>query len=441
MRFRRSLRFRGGLSFALFGGLVSLLLSAGLYLAIEDLEKRMVDEVLTAELQDYMKRRDRNPYSLPPAAATLRGYIAPGSDDLPKSLVGLSPGWRHLQLDDKPYRVVVRDHAGSRFYMLYDETLLQRRQVYFIAILGFGVIVMSLLSAAGGVWLAGRVISPVTDLAQRVTGLGLLDRPTPLAQDFAQDELGDLARAFESYLTRLQAFVEREREFTADVSHELRTPLTVINGAAEVLLANPELTPALRGRVARIARATREMSELTAALLVLAREQQPNVHVDEACAVEEVLRDVVEKHAHLLMAKPVRVDIEMLAQPQLRVARPVLAIVLGNLIRNAYAYTHEGAIHIRLLADRVTIEDTGSGMPAAELALAFQRHYKGEQSRGAGIGLSLVKRICDRYGWSIELDSEPGRGTCSKLLFPAIGKSQSTRAGVHGQSSGNLTQI
>jgi signal transduction histidine kinase len=418
MRFRRSLRFRGGLSFALFGGLVSLLLSGGLYLAIEDLEKHMVDEALTAELQDYMSRRDRNPHSLPPAAATLRGYIAPGSDDLPKALAGLSPGWQHLQLDDKPYRVVVQDHAGSRFYMLYDETLLQRREVYFIAILAFGVIVMSLLSAAGGVWLAGRVISPVTELAQRVTGLGLLDQPTPLAQDFPQDELGDLARAFESYLTRLQAFVEREREFTADVSHELRTPLTVINGAAEVLLGNPELTPALQGRVARIARAAHDMSELTAALLVLAREQQSDVRADEACAVEEVLRDVVDKHAHLLMAKPVSVDIEVLAQPQLRVARPVLAIVLGNLIRNAYSYTHEGAIHIRLLADRISIEDTGSGMQEAELALAFQRHYKGEQSRGAGIGLSLVKRICDRYGWSIELDSEPGRGTCSQLLFP-----------------------
>ncbi len=422
MRFRRSLRFRGGLSFALFGGLVSLLLSIGLYLAVEDLEKHMVDEVLSAELQDYTLRRERNPLSMPPAAVTLRGYIAPGSDNLPAPLAVLAPGWWHLQLDGKPYRVVVRDNAGARFYMLYDETLLQRREHQFIIILAFGVMVMSLLSAAGGLWLAGRVISPVTALAERVTGLGLLDHPTPLAQYFPQDELGDLARAFESYLARLQAFVEREREFTADVSHELRTPLTVINGAAEVLLDNPELTPALQARVARILRATREMSELTAALLVLAREQQTDVRIDEACVVEEVLRDVVDKHTHLLMTKSISVDIEVLAQPQLRVARPVLAIVLGNLIRNAYAHTHEGAIRIRLLADRISIEDTGSGMHEAELALAFQRHYKGEQSNGAGIGLSLVKRICDRYGWSITLDSEPGRGTRSELLFNAVEK-------------------
>ena len=91
-------------------------------------------------------------------------------------------------------------------------------------------------------------------------------------------------------------------------------------------------------------------------------------------------------------------------------------MVLGNLIRNAYAYTQKGGVKITLKNDGVIIEDTGVGMSDTQLARAFDRHYRAGK-KGGGIGLSLIKRICQRYGWNISMASEAGIGTRVRLWF------------------------
>ena len=95
----------------------------------------------------------------------------------------------------------------------------------------------------------------------------------------------------------------------------------------------------------------------------------------------------------------------------------MLLIVVGNLIRNAIQHTEQGEVSIRLTAKQLRIVDTGHGITEAELARIFQRHYKGSDSRGEGIGLSLTKRICDRYGWDIAVESHHGHGTEVRLDF------------------------
>ncbi len=420
MRFHRSLRYRVAFTFAWFGGLVSLLLAIWLYFTAHDLGQRLIDETLTAELQDYMARRARNPHSLPPATVTVLGYVqphGPNEPEIPSEVGALPPGQHELLYLGTPYRVAVRDRDGMRFFMLHNVALQQRREGRFLVFLGAGILVMTLLSAAGGLWLAGRVIAPVTDLARRVRELDPQDRPKPLAEDFPQDEVGELARVFDQHHARLRAFVGREREFTADVSHELRTPLAVIQGATEVLLADDGLPGKLRERIARVDRAAHDMAELTAALLLMARENRAYTAPAEPSAVSDILQDAVEKHRYLLRDKPVHVELELHARPRLPVERTLLYIVLGNLIRNAFSYTEKGEIRITLDADRATVTDTGTGIRADELNRVFQRHYKGPTSQGAGIGLSLVKRICDRYGWRIAIDSREGVGTVAQLIF------------------------
>lgn len=418
MKFRASLQFRVTVAFAALGALLSLLLSTGVYLASVDLEKRMVDETLSAELEDYTARRARNPSSPPPATTVIRGYVstpeAPAA--LPPELARLEPGRYWLEVDGTPYRVAVAERDQSRFYLLHNQSPMEKRHRQALALFGAGILLTTLIAAALGHWLAFRVISPVTQLAREVMALRPEDAHRPMARDYPPDEVGELALAFDRYVERIRGFVERERAFTADLSHELRTPLTVISGAAEVLLADANLASAVRTRVERIQRAGEEMAELIPALLALARETEQGASPPRA-SVADILKQELDSHTHLLAGKAVEVQLEIHRDEQLRVEPALLRSVLGNLIRNAFIYTEEGRIRLQLEGRRLIIEDTGPGIPTDEIERVFRRYYVVGHSHGSGIGLSLVKRICERYGWSIRLRSTPASGTIIEVEF------------------------
>jgi signal transduction histidine kinase len=419
MKLRRSLRYRVAMAFAAFGCLVSLLLASGMYLASHNLEERLIDDTLAAELQDYSERRARNPLSLPEMTNTIRAYVISTRDNthIPAEVQHLAPGRHQILIDGIPFRAAVAEQRNERFAILYNESQLRRREQDLVLWLAGAVLVMTGLSAVVGYWLAGRVIAPVTDLVGRVANLRPEDKPGPLASHYPWDEIHELAQDFDDYLARLDAFIERERAFTADVSHELRTPLAVINGAAEVLLADPSLEDKTRQRLQRLARAAEEMSEITTALLVLAREGETTDARTASCDVEAVLNEVVDKWQEPLQAKSVSLVLEVQARPRLAVERAVFAMVVCNLLRNAIAFTDHGEIRLRLEQDALFISDTGVGIEPEALPRVFERYYRNEHSTGAGIGLSLVKRICDRYHWNIGIDSSPGQGTHIRLEF------------------------
>lgn len=418
MRFSRSLRFRVATAFAAIGGVVSLVTAVGLYVGVRDAGERLIDDTLSAEIQDYLSRRSRNPHSLPPATATLRGYVLPASQGEPAPPAGIAAwpsGLHEIRLGTTYYRVAIADRAGSRYFLLYNETLFRQKQASLILYLAVFVVAMTLLSGGLALWLAERVIEPVKELARRVRDVHPDSHPEKLGEDFPHDEVGELANAFEQALDRLADFIDRERAFTADVSHELRTPIAVIRGAAEVLLADETRPQKDRQRLERIERGAADMADLSTALLAMARERDDERRepVDLAALVEES----VDKHQHLLGGRPVDIDLEILARPRVAADANLLAIVIANLLRNSFTYTERGSVRIRLDEQTLSVADTGLGIPRAALDKVFQRLYRGTHSEGAGIGLSLVKKICDRYGWSIKLDSEEGRGTHAELRF------------------------
>ena len=94
----------------------------------------------------------------------------------------------------------------------------------------------------------------------------------------------------------------------------------------------------------------------------------------------------------------------------------MITIVIGNLLRNAIAHTDKGNIHVSLIDGNVSIEDTGRGISEEDLERVFERHYS-TNSEGSGMGLYIVKSICDRYGWKIDLRSRLGKGTTAALTF------------------------
>jgi len=422
---RLTLRLRVAAGFALLGLAVSLALGAWLYIASRDLEQRLIDEALGAELEDYLARLSRNPQSLPPETATIRGYLVRPSQGLaaqgdapPPELDGLTQGRHTLEVDGVSYRVAVHQGRDATLYMLHSRAQLALREQSLALMLMLGMTLTTLLSAAGGWWLAGRVTAPVRGLAERVRGRDPTDPVPAEPPDLPDDEVGELARTIDGYLRRLRAFVERERTFVSSVSHELRTPLAVIQGAVEVIESDPGLDGRTRERVGRISRAARGMADLTTSLLVLAREGQGQTTPPTPCAVDEVLAECVELHRPLLRHKPVTLDYRIEAYPVLTVARPLLAIALGNLLRNACTYTEQGQVSVTLTASEVRIDDSGPGIPPEEMDCLFGPDLGCRRTvRGEGIGLPLVKRIADGQGWRIAVESRAGGGASFRLWF------------------------
>jgi signal transduction histidine kinase len=231
--------------------------------------------------------------------------------------------------------------------------------------------------------------------------------------------VGQLASALDSYADRLHHLVERDREFNADVSHELRSPLTVITGATELLLAQPDLDEKMRTRLLRIARAARQSADITTALLHLVRAEQGTNKDSGAHSVGRIVEDVVHLHEPLIGNKPL--VLRVVEEDRVSVIAPesVVAVTVGNLIGNAMRYTPEGEVVITIGNGRVLVEDTGPGIPEAELEHVFERHYRGQNisGKGAGLGLAIVKRLCELYGWSIHFSNRESGGLRAELRF------------------------
>jgi signal transduction histidine kinase len=379
-----------------------------------------MDQTLKAELEDYMARRARNPNSLPPNTVGLRGYLVSGdttADSVPDALRGLAPGQHEIHMDGVPYRVAVAEREQERYLILFSEEHQKLREQRFLLYLITGAGIMTMLSTIGGLWLAGRVIAPVTELAQTVSTAPPENPPRLAVANEPDDEIAELAGAFDQYVARLAAFIERERAFAADASHELRTPLAVIRGAAELLTEDPRLSADQATRVARIERAAIDMSDLLTALLLLARED--STPTEESCNAVQIVRDCIGRYQPLAAARGTTVEFDAPLPVELPVPAAMFAIVVANLVHNALVHTPQGNIAVRLDADRLIVADTGIGIRAEEKTQVFERFHRGPESSGAGIGLSLVKRVCDRYGWRVALDSRPGGGTTATLDFGA----------------------
>jgi len=417
---RHSLRLRVAFAFAALGATLSLLLTIGIWFAAHDVSQRLLDQTLDAELEDYMARRARNPNSQPPATASLRGYLgqAGSGAGLPPALAGLPPGRHEIALEQIPYRVAVADRGTERYVVLFSAEHQRLREQRFLGYLMAGAALMTLLATVGGLWLAGRVIAPVTQLV-RAVGQAEPEHPPRLAARTSTavpgDEIDELARAFDHYLARLAAFVERERAFAADASHELRTPLAVIRGAAEVLADDPALSAAQTERVARIERAATEMLELIEALLLLAREEDKPV--EAPCDAARITSECVERYRALAASRETAITLDAPSTMLLSAPAALFAIIVANLVHNAVAHTQAGTVAVSLDESALTVRDSGSGIRDEALGRVFERHYRGPDSAGAGIGLSLVKRICDRLGWQIGLRSRHDEGTVATLRF------------------------
>ncbi|WP_374601108.1 sensor histidine kinase [Arenimonas sp.] len=424
MRYRRRLRSRIILSFFLLGFGLTGLFAVATVLLREQLEDQLIGEALYENVGDYAERF----YGDPEGALGLPFEKIWGIVYSKRRFGNVPFNWRDLpdgvheitDTDDRgrtrTYKLAVKKDAEHWFFLTYDisqERTSQQQLTY--ALVGV-VALFSLLSLVIGFWSSKRVISPVTELARRLEGLAGRERPEKLAPHFAQDEVGQLAAALDDYAERMTTLVKRDREFNSDVSHELRTPLAVIRGATELLLANPDLPEKTRQRLLRIDRAALQCTDLTTALLMLSRNERGTGHTP----LLKLCQQLADAARTQLGGKPVEVHCEGDEQALVEAPEAVLSVAIGNLLGNACKYTAEGEVRLVVEAHQVRIEDTGPGLSEEDAARLFERGYRGSGAGGTvggGIGLSIVRRLCELYGWEVSIAPRPEHGAVAILRF------------------------
>jgi signal transduction histidine kinase len=422
MHYRRRLRSRIIVSFLLLGfGLTALFAFATVALR-QRLEGQLLDSTLQDEADSLNAQVLADPSRTPAFSFFDAGTFSDRTSyKMPMELQTVGTGVYDLvQYDDNGrqhhYKYAIRRNAGLISWVRYDVTGSSIGERQMMTALVAAVFLFTGLAWVIGMWSSSRVISPLTELARRVGGLASRDNPEKLAPHFPRDEVGELATALDEYSERMTRVVTRDREFNADVSHELRTPLAVIRGAAELLMANPDLPQKQRQRLERIERAALQCTDLTTALLLLSRNERGSGNTN----LHKLSLALAEANRAQLGDKKIVISVEGAEDVLVNAPEAVISVALGNLLGNACKYTAEGEVRIIIEHDRVHVEDTGPGLSAEDAARLFERGYRGSSAggtSGGGIGLSIVRRLCELYGWTVSIAPRPERGAKATLVF------------------------
>jgi signal transduction histidine kinase len=223
-------------------------------------------------------------------------------------------------------------------------------------------------------------------------------------------------------------------EFISTVSHELRTPLTSMMGFLEMLREGEagELTDEQERFLAIVYRSSERLQRLVGDLLFVGRLDATGLELDlEPVGIDEVAREALESHAALARSRGLELVADLDTVPPFRGDAERLSQLIGNLVSNALKFTPAGGVvTTRTFVDGTTavieVEDTGIGIPRAELTRVFERFFRSsiatEQAiPGTGLGLVISKAIAEAHGGSIGVRSDPGRGTCFRVELPLLG--------------------
>lgn len=417
----RSLRYRVAIALATFSIFIVGTLCIILYFSSDNIEEDHVKQVIEMEMDHLVHRYQKHSDFISQVGSHLKSYVIHNIDDelqIPAYLRGLNADYHRIYYGTEDFQVLVRIIDEVKFLVAYRTALHKQRLSKLRLLILLSWVAVVAIAFVVGYLLARILVKQVTDLAERVNLLapdnlqvGLLTQPD------MDEEVAQLAHALDDYQNRIKRMLEREQEFTANISHELRTPITTILTSCELLVAVPDLPARAHYRIKMIEAAATRMGEQLQALLFLAREQA--LGGMELVAIAECVFDAVEPICTEIYRKKLNFEVSIAPAVTITLNRQALHTTLMNLLRNAVQYTENGFIRVEFNDRRLSIADSGIGIEPAYLPLLYERFFRGSaQGQGLGIGLAIVKRICDHYGWFIEVDSTPGKGTTFSIIFP-----------------------
>lgn len=356
----------------------------------------------------------------------------------------LAPGEVRTFLDNpKPYDIrtaygrfrisnsVIAPASGGRYLLQVGASLdpmdaVLKRYLDLLLLRAVPSLFLTLIAAW---WMARRALAPLTTLATeaRHVKIGTLDRRLPTRG--TNDQLDEVAVAFNETLAHLEESVGEMRQFSSALAHELRTPLAVLRGEMELALLRSgselEWRTSAASQIEEIDKLTRMVNQL----LTLARAESGEIPLArDGVDLGVLAATVTEQLEPVAQAKDLNLHCVVHHAVTVTGDSGWLERLLLNLLDNAIKYTPSGGdIRVGVLREnahaRVDVSDTGAGIPADAVPHLFERFYRVDPARssiveGAGLGLSLAKWIVDRHEGRIEVRSEPGKGSTFTIWLP-----------------------
>ncbi|RMF03844.1 MAG: HAMP domain-containing protein [Chloroflexi bacterium] len=281
-------------------------------------------------------------------------------------------------------------------------------------------LIAGILGMVLGVFIARGLAAPLGRLATaaRRIARGQLSQRVP---EKGADEVADLARAFNEMAQHLEQAEQLRRNLVADVAHELRTPLSVVQGNLRAIL--DDVYPLDKEEIASIYDETIVLNRLISDLRELAQAEAGQLQLNlSPTELPPLLESTADLFRELAREKDIRVETRLApALPPVQADADRLRQVLHNFLSNALRHTPAGG-KITLAARpqngglRVSVTDTGSGIPAADLPHVFDRFWRADKSRtreqgGSGLGLAIARQIIQTHGGQVGADSTPGAGS------------------------------
>jgi two-component system, OmpR family, heavy metal sensor histidine kinase CusS len=324
--------------------------------------------------------------------------------------------------------VAFNEHSNGQTFTLQmaqdrssDEKVERTFAVLFVVVLLGGVLASSLIA----VIVTRRGLQPLRQMAQSLGRIGPEQLKERIGSEGWPRELQPLATAFDQMLTRLDDSFTRLSQFSADLAHELRTPIANMLGEAQVALTRDRTAVEYRETIESAVAECERLSRIVDNLLFVARVDAAREPIackwfDAGAAAKKIAA------FYQTAADDHHVTISCSGNGQVYADPDLFERAVGNLLDNALRFTAEhGSIRVAVSRHNsdfeVAVSDNGSGIGAEHLPRVFDRFYRAESSRGsdgAGLGLALVKSIVDLHSGSAVIESNPGRGTTVKLIFP-----------------------
>ena len=305
------------------------------------------------------------------------------------------------------------------------EKTLMRLALIIVVIIPLGVAAACL----AGWFLAKRFLSPVEQMIQQARKITAAYLKSRLPRTHTLDELDRLAETLNEMIDRLEASTRAVQEFSSNVSHEFKTPLAIIRGEIDLALRRARSVEDLQQTIHVISEEVNGLIRLVDDLMLLVRSdaRQLNLQVKNVSlvhALDHVLK-LYQERAH---QEGIELIFEAPQEVEILGDEIYLKRLFTNLLDNAIKFTEaNGKIIVRVSASYekavVSIEDTGIGIDDETLKNLGTRFYRADQARsrdGAGLGLSIVKAICDAHHGDVRIESRPGSGTQVYIGFPCL---------------------